>query len=42
MNFLLVLDSPEFQNLEIFPPFFRNSRDELFRDFGYHNFYNDL
>ena len=29
LNFFKVLESPEFQNLEIFMLFFRNCRDEV-------------
>ena len=34
LDFLLVLEPPELQNLEIFPPYFRTPMPRLFRDFG--------
>ena len=33
LNFLLVRESPEFQSLEIFPPYFRHSCDEIISRF---------
>ena len=37
LNFLLFLESHEFKNLEIFPPFLVIGATKLVRDFGYHS-----